>query len=95
MSDSQPTVRSSPVSTDTASGVPSATSSTPADGKQVNALPSLVSPAPGLLSVPESVHGVFLVHYNPLCSLSNPTDCEQWQVIGRVDPLNLSRTQSP
>jgi hypothetical protein len=74
---------------------PNPTYSVPADGKQVNALPSLVSPAPGLLSVPESVHGVFLVHYNPLCSLSDPTDCEQWQVIGQVDPLDLSPTPTP
>jgi hypothetical protein len=92
MRDSQPTDKTSP---DTASVGPTATSTAPADGKQVNALPSLVSPAPGLLSVPESVHGVFLVHYNPLCSLTNPTDCEQWQVIGRVDPLELSPTATP
>jgi hypothetical protein len=71
------------------------TYSVPADGRRVDAVPSLVSPAPSILSVPASVHGVFLVHYNPLCSLSNPTDCEDWQVIGRVDPLDLSRTLTP
>ena len=92
MRDSQPPDRPSP---DTASVGPSATSAAPADGKQVNALPSLVSPAPGLLSVPESVHGVFLVHYNPVCSLTDPTDCAQWQVIGQVDPLDLSQTPTP
>jgi hypothetical protein len=92
MRDSQPPDKPSP---DPQAVGPTATSSTPPDGKQVNALPSLVSPAPGLLSVPESVHGVFLVHYDPLCSLSNPTDCEQWQVIGQVDPLDLSPTPTP
>jgi hypothetical protein len=33
-----------------------------------------------------------LVHYDPICSNFNATDCEQWRLLGQVDSLDLSPT---
>jgi len=38
---------------------------------------------------------VFLVHYDPVCSILKPTDCEQWHVIGQVDSLTRSPAPTP
>jgi hypothetical protein len=66
----------------------------PADGKPIDAAPFLEFPARTPLSMPASAHGVFLVHYDPVCSNFNATDCEQWRLLGQVDSLDLSSALS-
>lgn len=101
LSDSQPPDRPSSTSAPTAAtsaevgpGVagPIPTYAVPADGKALDAAPWLDFPTRAPLAVPASQHGVFLVHYDPACSNFNPTDCEQWRLLGQVDSLDLSPT---
>jgi hypothetical protein len=60
----------------------------PADGKSIDAAPYFEFPVRRMIT--GSVHGVFLVQYDPRCSDFNPTDCEAWQLLGAVDPIDLS-----